>query len=82
MGDFSEALQTLLGLEAPGLSAGTVSRLKRVWKKELADWKQRDLSPKNASTSGWTAFTCRPVLRNPCNASWWLWERRRRAKRS
>jgi putative transposase len=30
-GDFSEALQALLGPEAPGLSAATVTRLKAAW---------------------------------------------------
>ena len=30
-GDFSEALASLLGRDAPGLSASTISRLKSVW---------------------------------------------------
>ncbi len=45
-GDFSEALASLLGTDAPGLSAPTISRLKRVWKEELSQWQQRDLSSK------------------------------------
>jgi putative transposase len=35
-GDFSMALTALLGPEAPGLSASTISRLKEVWKDEYA----------------------------------------------
>jgi transposase-like protein len=45
-GDFSEALAALLGPDAPGLSASTISRLKGVWKDELAGWQGRDLSKK------------------------------------
>ncbi len=43
-GDFSEALAALLGKEAKGLSAGTISRLKQVWSQEYDDWRKRDLS--------------------------------------
>ena len=45
-GEFSEALAALLGQDAPGLSAGTVSRLKAVWQGELDAWQQRDLNGK------------------------------------
>ena len=45
-GDFSEALASLLGPDAPGLSATTISRLKHMWKDELHQWQQRDLSDK------------------------------------
>ena len=45
-GDFSEALAALLGPDAPGLSATTVSRLKEVWKGELEAWQRRDLTGK------------------------------------
>lgn len=45
-GDFSEALQALLGPDAPGLSPTTISRLKQVWQDELRQWQQRDLSDK------------------------------------
>lgn len=45
-GDFGEALVALLGNEAPGLSATTISRLKDAWKDEHARWRQRDLSQK------------------------------------
>jgi transposase-like protein len=46
-GDFSEALASILGPDAPGLSPTTVSRLKQVWKEELRQWQQRDLSDKH-----------------------------------
>jgi transposase-like protein len=45
-GDFSEALAALLGKNAPGLSASTVSRLKDAWSEELKDWQQRSLKGK------------------------------------
>src|ERR1700716_940436 len=38
--------------------------------------------PSATSTCGPTAFTCRPVLKTPSNASWSSSARRRRAKRS
>jgi putative transposase len=43
-GDFEEALAALLGKDAPGLSAATISRLKEVWTDEHNRWKRRDLS--------------------------------------
>ena len=33
-----EALKVLVGPEAEGLSASTVSRLKQAWAKEYRDW--------------------------------------------
>jgi len=45
-GDFTDALAALLGKDAPGLSATTVSRLKSVWQDEYKQWQQRDLSNK------------------------------------
>jgi len=42
-GDFSEALAALLGEDAPGLSAGTIGRLKEKWREELKAWQKRDL---------------------------------------
>lgn len=46
-GDFSEALAALLGKDARGLSAATISRLKEAWKGEYERWTRRDLSDKN-----------------------------------
>ena len=45
-GDFSEALQALLGAEAPGLSPATISRLKQSWQDELTEWQKRSLTGK------------------------------------
>jgi len=45
-GDFSEALHSLLGHDAPGLSAANISRLKKVWIEGYHQWRQRDLSDK------------------------------------
>jgi transposase-like protein len=43
-GDYQEALSALLGDQAKGLSANTVSRLKKQWEGEHADWQKRDLA--------------------------------------
>ena len=45
-GGFSEALAALLGRDAPGLSAGTISRLKTVWQTEHSRWETRSLASK------------------------------------
>ena len=45
-GDYEEALHALLGNGAPGLSADTVSRLKKKWQGEYDFWRRRDLSGK------------------------------------
>ncbi|MDN3558274.1 IS256 family transposase, partial [Halomonas maura] len=43
-GDYQEALSALLGDQAKGLSANTVSRLKAQWLDEHKGWCQRDLA--------------------------------------
>ncbi len=43
-GDFGEALAALLGPDAPGLAASTISRLKALWWDEYEAWRKRDLS--------------------------------------
>jgi transposase-like protein len=45
-GDFDEALVALLGKDAGGLSASTITRLKEAWSEEHARWSRRDLSAK------------------------------------
>src|SRR6516225_2801943 len=45
-GDFSEALQTLLGEQAKGLSPNVIVRLKEQWTAEYEDWNRRDLTDK------------------------------------
>jgi putative transposase len=44
--DFPEALCAILGQNAAGLSASTISRLKDVWQREHEEWAGRDLSGK------------------------------------
>jgi transposase-like protein len=46
-GDFSEALAALLGPEARGLSATTITRLKAVWEEEYKAWQGRSLAGKH-----------------------------------
>jgi putative transposase len=45
-GDFSEALAALLGPQAKGLSAATITRLKAVWAEEYDAWSKRSLAGK------------------------------------
>lgn len=42
-GEMGEALKVLVGPEAKGLSANTVSRLKQVWAQEYRDWRDERL---------------------------------------
>ena len=44
--DFPEALQSLLGTDAKGLSPSTITRLKAVWEDEYDTWSQRSLAGK------------------------------------
>jgi len=57
-GDFSSVLTSLLGQDAPGLSAATIQRLKESWKELLLDLKHRGLSvdPKLAIGDGALGF--------------------------
>jgi transposase-like protein len=51
-GDLAEALQALLGPEAPGLSATTITRLKAVWEGEHQAWAKRSLAGKHYVSVG------------------------------
>jgi len=46
-GDFSEALKAILGPDAPGLSASTVTRLKAAWESGFDAWNRRSLEGKH-----------------------------------
>jgi putative transposase len=46
-GDFTEALQALLGPQANGLSATNIVRLKECWQQEWGDWSKRSLKDKH-----------------------------------
>ncbi len=43
-GDFTRALEAILGEKASGLSAANIVRLKRQWEQEYQQWSKRDLS--------------------------------------
>ncbi len=45
-GDFSDALTSILGPDAAGLSPATIGRLKKSWATEYQGWNRRDLSTK------------------------------------
>lgn len=45
-GDFTEALSALLGKDAPGLSASTITRLKAVWQEEYQQWRKASFGNK------------------------------------
>ena len=45
-GDFEEAIPALLGADAAGFSASTISRLTRVWQEEHEGWCKRPLTGK------------------------------------
>jgi putative transposase len=46
-GDFSEALQAILGPDAPNLWATTITRLKAVWEADHEAWSKRSLAGKH-----------------------------------
>lgn len=71
-GEMGAALKVLLGPDAAGLSANTVSRLKRDWAKEYDGWKEAELDDEalvyiwaplsavwlcHAPAGQWTVFT-------------------------
>ena len=43
---FPQALEAILGKDAPGLSAANITRLKRIWEDEYEQWCSRDLTDK------------------------------------
>jgi len=45
-GDFSEALKALLGPEAAGFSATTITRLLKTWQDDYKEWRKRPLAGK------------------------------------
>lgn len=45
-GDFSEALKALLGPEAAGFSATTITRLLKTWQDDYKEWRKRPLGGK------------------------------------
>jgi transposase-like protein len=47
MGDFQEALEVLLGRDAPNLSPAVIARLRDGWQADYARWQRRDLSARH-----------------------------------
>jgi putative transposase len=47
MGDFQEALEALLGRDAPNLSPAAIARLRDSWQADYARWQRRDLSARH-----------------------------------
>ena len=45
-GDFSEALEAILGKNAKGLSPTNITRLKKIWEQEYKEWEGRSLEGK------------------------------------
>ena len=43
---FPQALEAIIGKDAPGLSAANITRLKRIWEDEYEDWRTRPLTDK------------------------------------
>ena len=54
-GNFSEGLPSILGSEAPGLSASNIVRLKKVWEQEYHAWNARNLT-NSVTLCGPTAY--------------------------
>ncbi len=44
---FPQALEAILGKDAPGLSPANITRLKRIWEDEYKQWQKRDLHNKH-----------------------------------
>lgn len=46
-GEMAYALESILGPDAPGLSAANIVRLKRIWETEYREWTKKDLTGKH-----------------------------------
>jgi len=67
-GGFHEALAALLGPDAPGLSASTITRLKTIWEQEFATWQQRSLADRRYVSLWADGIHCTVRLEDPANA--------------
>ena len=67
-GDDQEALSSLLGDQAQGLSANTISRLKQSGSDDHRQWRQRDLSQ-----SGYLYWWADGVYSNVRMDNRWCW---------
>ena len=69
-GDFPQALASLLGPDAAGLSATTVTRLKACWEDEYSEWSNAAWKASNTSTCGPMGSTLTFDWRKISSASW------------
>ena len=69
-GDFSEAPAALLGPDAPGLSASTITRLKADWWDTYERWSKRDLSARRYVISGRMGCISAPASMRIDNVCW------------
>ena len=69
-GEMGAALKVLLGPDATGLSANTVSRLKRDWAKEYDGW--RDASGLVGSEESDLGFPLHPECAIQTDANWYF----------
>ena len=69
-GDFSEALTSLVGPSAKGLSPATVTRLKQIWKANSRNGTRDPSKESSTFTSGPMACTSTSAWRKIGNASW------------
>lgn len=74
-GEMGAALEVLVGPEAKGLSASTVSRLKRTWAQEYQAWREAPLD-KDRWVYVWADGVYSGLrAKRPSCAPWWLSER-------
>jgi putative transposase len=73
-GDFAEALSVLLGAQAEGLSASTISRLKAKWADEHTDWRNRSLSGKRYVYLWADGVYFSHEMKTTVNVFWWSLE--------
>ncbi len=64
-GDFPEALQHLLSVDAKGLSANTMSRLKSSWKEDYKVWTQHLNLPTTNQQRCWVHKTANVMEKLP-----------------
>ncbi len=69
-GDFTRALEAILGERAPGLSAANIVRLKRQWEQDYQQWAKRDISSKRYVYFWADGIYFNVRLEDPGNASW------------
>jgi putative transposase len=80
-GDFSKALTSLLGAQAPGLSANTISRLKVKWMDKHQQWQQRSIAQERYIVGRWSVLQSLRRRRSPMHSDH-SWSHRDRGQRT